>query len=894
MTSPAATILIVDDEIQDRRLLEVLLRHEGYLTRSAANGEEALASVAQHAPDLILLDVMMPGMDGNQLACILKANPATSDIPIIVVTVHDDRDARLVSLGAGAEEFLTKPIDRVDLWLRVRNLLRLKVLSDFQKNHNMILEQQVKERTADLQRFRAAMEISGDGIVLIDRASMLYIDVNQTLCDLVNYSRDELIGMTPMSLFGTSREILERDYDAIIADNNSSASKIDGQYRRRDGSQIPIESRRRALHSEGGWIIVCTVRDITERKAAEEKIFRLNRVYAVLSGINNAIVRIRDRSDLFKETCRIATTDGGFVRAHVIELDPEGMAHIAATSDDHTRLFQQIVEEYNSDPRGCQNLLALGLRGGLPLVSNDVAGDTRMPNRAALTAEGNFAVALLPISFGKRVSGAIILRTREMGMFDDEEMRLLKELAGDIGYALDNMEKQERLDYLAYYDSLTGLANRHLFLERLAQYMRGATTGGHKLAVFLLDLERFKNINDSLGQPAGDALLKQVAVWLTQNAGDAGLVARLGADHFALILPEVKPGGSVARLIEKTVAVFLEHPFHLDDAVFRIAAKVGVAVFPDDAADADALLKNAEAALKKAKSRGDRYLFYKQKMTDAVAGKLTLENQLRRALDKEEFVLHYQPKVNLMSGVLTGGEALIRWNDPQTGLVPPGRFIPILEDTGLIYEVGRWALKRAIEDYLRWRRAGLAAVRIAVNVSPLQLRNRRFVSEIRSVIGVDAHSAEGLELEITESLIMEDVKHSIDSLRQIRAMGVSVAIDDFGTGFSSLSHLAKLPVDTLKIDRSFVVDMTVGPEGLALVSTIISLAHSFKLKVVAEGVETEEQSRLLRLLHCDEMQGYLFSKPVPAEIFEAKFLSRPGQDSAETATPRGLRQKVIS
>src|ERR1700733_6318057 len=267
--------------------------------------------------------------------------------------------------------------------------------------------------------------------------------------------------------------------------------------------------------------------------------------------------------------------------------------------------------------------------------------------------------------------------------------------------------------------------------------------------------------------------------------------------------------------------------------------------------------------------------FYTQQMTETVASKFTLENQLRQALEKGEFVLHYQPKVNLANGKLTSAEALIRWNDPRTGLVPPGRFIPVLEETGLIYEVGRWALHKAIEDYLRWRNAGLAAVPIAVNVSPLQLRHRNFIAEIKGAVGIDAHAAAGLELEITESLIMEDVKHSIASLQAIRAMGVSIAIDDFGTGFSSLSYLSKLPVDTLKIDRSFVNDMTTVPEGLALVSTIINLARSLKLKVVAEGVETEEQSRQLRLLGCDEMQGYLFSKPVPIEIFEAKFLASP-------------------
>jgi len=482
-------------------------------------------------------------------------------------------------------------------------------------------------------------------------------------------------------------------------------------------------------------------------------------------------------------------------------------------------------------------------------------------------------MAVLPLIVLDEAVGVLALYTGESEFFQEEELKLLTELAGDIAFAIDHIDKQERLNYLAYYDVLTGLANRSLFLERVAQCMRSAASGGHKLAIGLIDLERFKSINDSLGQPAGDALLKQVAQWLAQKTVDASLLARMDADHFAIVLPEVMSDGGLVRLVENLMASFLEHPFRLNDAVFRIGVKLGIALFPDDGSDADTLFRNAEAALKRAKASGDRYLFYTQKMTEAVAGKLILENQLRQALDKGEFVLHYQPKVNFVSGKVTSAEALIRWNDPRTGLVLPGQFISVLEETGLIHEVGRWALRQAIQDYLRWRSAGLAAVRIAVNVSALQLRNINFIDEIKQVISLDAHASDGLELEITESVIMDDVENKIASLQAIRAMGATIAIDDFGTGFSSLSYLARLPVDTLKIDRSFVIDMTAGPEGLALVSTIISLAHALNLKVVAEGVETEEQSHLLRLLNCDEMQGYLFSKPVPGEIFETKYLT---------------------
>lgn len=264
-------------------------------------------------------------------------------------------------------------------------------------------------------------------------------------------------------------------------------------------------------------------------------------------------------------------------------------------------------------------------------------------------------------------------------------------------------------------------------------------------------------------------------------------------------------------------------------------------------------------------------------MTESVAVRLTMENQLRRALVNGEFVLHYQPKIDLKSGRVNGAEALIRWNDPRAGLVPPGQFIPVLEETGLIQEVGRWALSTAIEAQRQWRGRAAAGTRIAVNVSALQLRSRAFVAEIEALVRANPGAAAGLELEITESMIMGDLRHGIASLEAVRALGITVALDDFGTGFSSLNHLARLPIDTLKIDGSFIADMTAAPQGLALVSTIIGLGHALQHNVVAEGVETEEQSRLLRLMGCDAVQGYYFGRPVPAEVFAATYL-QPVQD----------------
>ncbi len=614
----------------------------------------------------------------------------------------------------------------------------------------------------------------------------------------------------------------------------------------------------------------------TELASKGKDLQKLNRTLRVLSGISTLIVRVRDRDELFKEACRIVVEAGGFRMALVGILDRSTMRVVPVASlGKDEELLSAINAILSSSVEASNTMIVRALLEKNAVVSNNSDNDPRVLFDRKYAEAGVRSLAVFPLIVSGEAEGVLALYSSEPDFFQTEEMILLTELASNIAFAIDYIGKRERIEYLAYYDVLTGLANRSLFLERVAQYLRSATSGGHKLVLYLIDLERFKNINDSLGRSVGDALLIQVAEWLTRNAGDASLLSRLDADHFAAVMPEVKQNGDVARLLDKTMKAFQEHPFCLNDAVLRIAVKVGVACFPADGADADTLFKNAEAALKKAKASGERYLFHTQTMTEAVAAKLTLENQLRLAIDNEEFVLHFQPKVDLTSGKLTGAEALIRWNDPRTGLAPPDRFIPLLEETGLIYEVGRWALRQAIEDYLRWREAGLAAVPIAVNVSPLQLRNINFIDEIEHAVAFDAHAAQGLELEITESVIMDDVEHSIATLQAIRAMGIAIAIDDFGTGFSSLSYLAKLPVDIIKIDRSFVIDMTSGAEGLALVSTIIGLAHALKLKAVAEGVETEEQARLLRLLNCDEMQGYLFSKPVPRDIFETRFLSFP-------------------
>jgi diguanylate cyclase (GGDEF)-like protein/PAS domain S-box-containing protein len=660
------------------------------------------------------------------------------------------------------------------------------------------------------------------------------------------------------------------------------------RFRRKDGVYrwwlvrgVPVKNDNGIVDK---WFGTCT--DIHEMKLLEQavsrsnealrendlNIKRLNRVYSVLSQINSLIVRITNRDELFGEACRIAVEDGGFRMALISIVDRSTMNFITVASSGKNDTLMAAVKALLRSADVQKSMIVRAVASSTAMVSNDLQHDPAILLGAKFYEAGIRSLAVFPLIVSSEAVGMLALYADEIDFFHAAELKLLTELTADISFAMDYLSKQERLHYLAYYDALTGLANRSLFLERVEQHLQRAAVAKTRLGIGVIDLERFKSINDSLGQASGDALLKQVAQWLSDNLGGAEFLARIDADHFAVVLPEIRHGSSLLRHVESKMAAFTEHSFILNGAPFRISYKVGIARFPDDGDNAQYLFNNAEAALKIAKAGGERYLLFTQKMTATVAARLRLENKLRQAIERKEFVLHYQPKVCLASGLVSGAEALIRWNDPLTGLVPPGRFIPVLEETGLIHEVGRWALRQAIADYLGWRAAGLPAVRIAVNVSPLQLRNRNFVGEIHDAVVGNPCAAQGLELEITESVIMADAGHSTTTLRAIRAMGISVAIDDFGTGFSSLNYLSKLPVDTLKIDRSFVIDMNTTPEGLALVSTIVNMAHSLKLKVVAEGVETEEQAQTLRLLKCEEMQGFLFSKPLPREVFEARFL----------------------
>ena len=426
--------------------------------------------------------------------------------------------------------------------------------------------------------------------------------------------------------------------------------------------------------------------------------------------------------------------------------------------------------------------------------------------------------------------------------------------------------KQESLYRLAHYDALTGLPNRLLFFDRLQQALSQAARHGTLLGVMLLDLDRFKAINDSFGHTAGDALLQAVGRRIGECIRDGDTVARLGGDEFTLLLQDIRQTQHAALVAQKIIEA-LQQPFLLNGYEVTVNTSIGIALYPL-CRDAETLLKHADTAMYKAKEEGGNgYRFYTDAMSSADTRRLSLEAQLRKAIERDELVLHYQPQVDLVSGRLLGAEALLRWQHPEHGLIPPGEFIPLAEETGLIVPIGEWVLRAACAQNRAWQNAGLAPLRVAVNVSGRQFRHLDLLETIYKTLEDTGLDSRYLEIELTEGVLMQDTVVALQTLHALSAMGVLISIDDFGTGYSSLSYLKRFPIDMLKIDRSFVQDIATDPDDTAIVQAIIAMSHGLGIKTIAEGVETREQLDFLRRHQCDAVQGYCLSRPLPAEAF---------------------------
>jgi diguanylate cyclase (GGDEF)-like protein len=503
---------------------------------------------------------------------------------------------------------------------------------------------------------------------------------------------------------------------------------------------------------------------------------------------------------------------------------------------------------------------------------------------AAVHQDTNELVVALPLLLDKTAIGALGLAASGSAALSEEELQMLREVAANLSYALQYLRKGNELHFLSYFDPLTGLAKRPLFCERIKRLVARApnsaqgdangaakdaaassVAGSHAVAV--LDIEKLSVINDSIGRHCGDRLLQLTAERLRRHFGETECVAQFGGGTFALVLEAAAEGTDVATMLQDKLAAVFAAPFDLEGRAIPLMVKSGVALYPQDGSDADALVQNAEAALRNARTGGQRHRHYSTQRRSEVVAQLALEHELRHAIERQQFELHYQPIMSLATRRVDGAEALIRWRRPNAGLVAPGAFLPLLESTGLILQTGDWVIEQAARDRQAWQQLALPAGRIAVNISAAELRRPDFAQRFLALTQPWSNALCGLDIEITESALLDESATAVAELQQLRDAGICIAIDDFGTGYSSLSRLSELPIDRLKIDRSFVMRLAHNAAGRTLVSTIITLGHAFGMTLVAEGVETVEQLDVLCELGCDRVQGFLLSRPVAGEAF---------------------------
>ena len=731
----------------------------------------------------------------------------------------------------------------------------------------------VNQLLASEERFRQLAENIDDALYVMtpDLAEVLY--ASPAYEQIWQRSRQELIA-DPSAWM---RCVHPDDRDRITAEVGAITRALPGrsgmEFRivRPDQSVRWIQTRIFAVRNAQGTVVraIGVSTDVTDHRVAEHRVRQLNRVHSMLSSINSLIVRADDRREMLREACRLAIDQGQFGIAWCGLLNPDtGEVRAAAWAGDFSTL-EVDPRPNRSDPSQSDHPIVAAIESRQPVICNELRAEPAQGNYlAALQECGYRAMVALPLVAAGQSVGCLVLATREGSFFDADEMCLLSDFAGDIAFALDHIEKAERLNYLAYYDLATGLANRTLFQERLAQHVDIAHQGNTFFAVLIANPDRLEALSGSLGRAAADQLMHAVAGQFARCIGSAERVGRVGADKLAAIITGLREASDLPGVVEDLWRAWLTLPFEVSGREIAVSAIAGIAVFPADGADAETLIRNAEAALSNAHSSGKRFTAFTPQLSERLAERLVLEKNMLRALEHNEFILHYQPKVDLSSRRLEGLEALIRWRSPELGLVAPGKFVPLIEENGLIVEVGAWVLRQAMRDRARWLGLGLDPPRVAVNVSTVQLRRDDFVRTISDIVG-QAGGECGIDIEVTESLLMEDVTENLAKLAAVHELGIDIALDDFGTGYSSLGYLAKLPVQTLKIDRSFVAGMLDDPGATALVSTIISLAGALKLDTVAEGVETEDQAKVLRLLRCRQMQGYLVSRPLSFEDMTA-------------------------
>jgi len=710
-------VLIVEDTPASLKLLSDLLTEAGYYVRQAPNGELALWTAQSRPPELILLDVRMPGIDGFEVCRRLKASPELSQVPVIFLSAQHDTDDKVRGFALGAVDFIAKPFQAEEILARTDAHVRLGRAQQALAAERALLEERVAERTTELAALAASLEK----------------EVEQ------RRANEEFMRLSSQVFEATQDAIVVTDRDGRIVATNPAFTQISGY------SADEVVGQSVALLHAG---------------EPDAKSFELMAQSIVKTGHWSGEVLARRKS---------GDTYPGLLSASVVR-DEQGQVI------NHVAVFMDLTER---------------------------------------------------------------------------------------------KAEQHLIDFLSNHDALTGLPNRLLARQRFEQTLATAKREHRCVAVMCLDLDRFKSINDSYGHDVGDKALQVVSKFLNETVREGDIVTRQGGDEFQIIVPDDVQLGATMALAQKILAG-LRRELVIDGQQIMVTSSIGIAVSLTDGDSFDELVRNGDTALFRAKEIGrDNYAFFTERMDAEIRDKLAIQGQLRGAIARDEFEVHYQPQMCLKTGAMVGAEALLRWDNVVLGKVPPNRFIPLAEEYGLVNSIGEWVLESVCAQIKVWHDQGLGDIKVSVNLAAGQFANDATVPYVESTLRKFGIAPEYLGLEITEGTVMGDPDKAVAALRRLKDIGVSISLDDFGTGYSSLSYLKRFPIDVLKIDKSFVDDVTTNANDAAIALSVISLAHNLNMRVIAEGVETREQVRFLTERGCDEMQGYFFSRPLNGDAFTA-------------------------
>lgn len=734
-----------------------------------------------------------------------------------------------------------------------------------------------EQRRVIAERFEAIMDASPDLIFISEIDTHRFVYANDTACEVTGYPREELMTLHGYQLTGRTREQADELFRRVqlagpegVTDEPHMAGSKDG---RRRGWWEP---HHRVVRLDGKLWIISASREITDRVLAEEAARHAKRMYAALSATNEAIMHAETPDALFTEVCRAAVEYGELAAANILLAD-ENTGELKAVAmagggQDSTRKAVISVDPGRAEGLG---IAGSAFRKGRTEVTDDFLNDPRtQPWHELAKKTGLKAAAAVPFMKDGRPLGVLYFCSSKRRAFDDEIIALMERMAENVSHALltleheaDRQRAEERVHYLATHDSLTGLPNRAMFGELLDQAIVTARRYGNKPVVMFIDLDRFKLVNDSLGHAAGDLLLQEMARRLKAVLRESDILSRLGGDEFVVLLHDVASANDATLVARKLLDAALES-VNVVGQDCRVTASIGISVYPEHGEDQQTLMKNADTAMYLSKEKGkNTYEFYVEGMQSQSNERLVLEAALRNALVNNEFALNYQAKLDLKTNRITGVEALLRWTHPEMGEISPQQFIPLCEENGSIIPIGRWVLETACRQNMEWQRQGLPPVKVAVNLSARQFSDPDLLQHIHDALDKSGMDPKLLELELTESMVMLDPEHTIRTLKHLREIGVRTALDDFGVGYSSLAQIKGFPIDTLKVDRSFIRNLPESDHDRAITEAIINMARTLSLTVIAEGVETEAQETFLRGASCDESQGFYFSRPSTADTF---------------------------